>query len=427
MSICWTTLSVPQLHAHKKKMNPVRMGSCLDLRKVMPNNSDHKREISKKALVPLLIFGLYSTLIWACLGQYSYAQMKKSSFCINTQYTQEYVKENQGKVVVEIPEVYELANIAITITDYGLNNPYRVNKQGKYYKKVLDKFLPFKNHPLISKIEFSDEKIFTYLAYRENSACYEFRNDSIVSSGIYPRIRHPNPFKEHIELIEDFARKSQFREFYLDNQAFYQEQIRKYKKKVPIRKMWSWLERNFPERYNCYKIVFSPLIGATHSTQSFKDEGKNFKEIVMFISGPKDRRKKYPAKVDEGITSRVVFTEIDHNYVNPVTDQYLARINKILSDVKKWNKQSSSGYPIPFLTFNEYMTWAVFILYAYDNYSGEDFETLRQMVVKQMTDSRKFALFEQFSDRLLELYLVRKEGETVADLYPRVLEWAEKM
>ena len=343
-------------------------------------------------------------------------------------YSKEYIEENRGKVIVEIPEVYELANIAIAITDYGLNDPYSVFKQGQYYKRVLKHFLPFKKHPLISKIELSGEtggkRFSDYYGFRDNSACYVFKGNSIVPGGIYSEIRPPNLFKKYIKLVEDFAKVTQFRKFYQDNLPYYQEQIQKYKEEVPVRKMWVWLEKNFPERYDCYKIILSPLINASHSTQRFEDKG--FKEIVMFVSVPEDEGEwRCSDKVKEGLLSRVVFTEIDHNYVNPITEQYSDRVNEVFSNVGKWNRQS--GYHSPISTFNEYMTWAVFTLYAYDNYEGEDFEVINQAMVNEMVKFRKFVLFKQFDEKLLELYLNRKEGETIPDLYPKILAWAEKM
>jgi len=131
---------------------------------------------------------------------------------VKAHYTKEYIENNKGKIIVVIPEVYELANIAIAITDYGLNNPYRVNKNGEYYQQVLKHFLPYKKHPLISKIEFSDEKMWQYFMFRESSALYDFKNNPIISGKIYsfkPFIGFFSPFKRHLKLIEDFDKINQ--------------------------------------------------------------------------------------------------------------------------------------------------------------------------------------------------------------------------
>ena len=59
-------------------------------------------------------------------------------------------------------------------------------------------------------------------------------------------------------------------------------------------------------------------------------------------------------KVKEGLSSRVVFTEIDHNYVNPVSDENKPLIDKLLQDRTEWvNAKDSDNYRNPLLVFNE--------------------------------------------------------------------------
>ena len=144
----------------------------------------------------------------------------------------------------------------------------------------------------------------------------------------------------------------------------------------------------------------------------------------MFVSGPGSLENKDFTEVREGLFSRVIFTEIDHNYVNPITKKYSNKVSEAFSDIDKWNKQNS--YRNPERTFNEYMTWAIFSLYAYDNYEKEDFEIINEKMIKQMVNSRKFVLFEQFDMKLLELYSSREKEQKISDLYPIVLDWAEK-
>lgn len=388
----------------------------------MCNNSSYRGKISKKLMVLIVFAGLVAVLVGVVCCQYERFLMLLAPLYFRANYTPEYVEKNRGKVVVEIPEVYELANIAIAISDYGLKEPHRVYKHGEYYERVLKHFMPFKNHPLISEPVF-DDNLSCYYGFRENSVCYVFEGDSIVPGGIYLCMWYPNLFEKQRVLVEDFSKVSRFREFYRNNFSYYQEQARSYKEKVPVRKMWSWLEKNFPDRYDCYKVVFSPLIGGSHSAQRFKD--KDFRESIMFVSGPRTNGENFFDKVAEGLLSRVVFTEIGHNYVNPVTDKYSNKVNKVFSNVDKWNRQG--GYRSPYSIFNEYMTWAVFTLYAHDNYEEEDFQMMNQKMVKQMVNSRKFVLFRQFDEELLELYLNRGGGETVSDLYPKILAWAESM
>ncbi len=331
-------------------------------------------------------------------------------------YPDEYIRKNKGKALVEIPEVFELANIAIAISEEGLKHPNRVRKQGEYYQRVLEHFTPFKDHPLIAEPDIHWN--FTY-QFRDNAACYAFDGDKIVHAGIYRQMRTPNLFKKHLAKAEDFAKTSGFRKFYRENHAFYQEQLQRYRQKVPIRSMWTWLEERFPARHDCYKVIFSPLLGASHETRNFSDKG--FSETIMFVSGPGEGDD-YSDAVGRAMVARAVFTEIDHNYVNRLTTMHIGPVNEAFADLDKWNKQS--GYRSSEGAFNEYMTWAAFILYAHDSYDAETFKTVNERVGDQMVDSRKFVRFRQFSDQLLKLYLVQSEGRSIVDLYPDILDWA---
>ncbi len=341
-------------------------------------------------------------------------------------YSGSYIVTNNARIQIEVPEVYELANIAIAISNFGLENPNAVRKQGDYYDQVMERFLPFKDHPLIAKIDSGiGTSTARFYAFRENSVRYAFEGDRIVPGGTYPESWRSSLdiFTENLQFVEDFSRQSQFREFYRINIPSYERQIQFYRDKVRVRRMWVWLESHFSQRYDSYKIVFSPLIGGSHSTRRCEDNG--FAEVLAFISGPRSITSEQIDKVREGLLERMVFTEIDHNYVNPTTWNDWFKVGRAFRKIEMWNRQE--GYQEPMSTFNEYMTWAVFLLYARDQYEDADFEEIESSVVNTMVDQREFVLFEQFGEKLLELYQNRKKGQTVVDLYPGILSWATEI
>ena len=118
----------------------------------------------------------------------------------------------------------------------------------------------------------------------------------------------------------------------------------------------------------------------------------------------------------------VLFTELDHKYVDTASQEYMDEISDVFSDIAPWNRQA--GYRTPWLTFSEYMTWAVFCLYANDRHSPADFTEIKRVTEEFMTENRGFLRFGEFNDQLLALYLAREQGETVSDLYEEILAWA---
>lgn len=119
------------------------------------------------------------------------------------------------------------------------------------------------------------------------------------------------------------------------------------------------------------------------------------------------------------------FTEIDHNYVNYVTDEHLNEVGKAFKDIEKWNKNAgyNGSYGTPGRTFNEYMTWSVFSLYTSDN-DPEELETVNKVTVNIMVNGRGFIKYKEFNDKLLEIYKSKKGDEKAAGLYGEMLEWA---
>jgi len=194
---------------------------------------------------------------------------------------------------------------------------------------------------------------------------------------------------------------------------------------MPVKKMWTWLEKEFPNKYDAYKIVLSPLINGAHNTQKYSANG--FTEIAMFVCGV-EREKEQNKNLLEGIMSGIVFTEIDHNYVNPVSDKYAKQIDEVFKERTKWTDSSENAnlYNSSYAVFNEYMTHALFCLYAYLNYSKDDFEKVNKLREDLMITKRGFLRFKEFNNELLKLYISKKQGETVTDLYPKILQWARE-
>ncbi len=368
----------------------------------------------------LAILGLVAYGLWFSLCRVDLSPHISTDNNLTT-FSSEHIEASRGRVVVDIPEVYELMHIAIAVADSDSDSWYYIHKRGDYYDVVIERFSPFRSHELVSMLqETLDGSIFHRAIF-----AYRFEGDSIVHGGEYRMSWLDERLVEYPPLLEDFAMASGFRDFFASSSDYYSSQVDDYHSKVPVAHMWSWLEQQFPQRYDSLRVVMSPLTGSTNNTWRFRDRENNYEEAVMFVSGPDAFiSPDLPEAVNEAMMARMVFTELDHNYVNPTTDlrRNLRRIVRVFSDTERWH--TGPGYQGPALIFNEYMTWAVFTLYARDTYDESTFEIVDALTVDTM-NRRGFIRYEDFSDVLMELYENRREGETVADLYPEILRWAE--
>jgi hypothetical protein len=116
-----------------------------------------------------------------------------------------------------------------------------------------------------------------------------------------------------------------------------------------------------------------------------------------------------------------VFTEIDHNYVNPATDRFQGRVKHIFRDVSFWNRNPDT-YRSSLATFNEYMTWAVFNLYARDNYDAAIAAAFRESVILSMVQSRRFPRFREFEQVVMEVYSAAGPQPCIPNLYAEILD-----
>lgn len=355
---------------------------------------------------------------------------------IDSNFDNSYVAKNKGRVSFEIPETYELANIILYLSECSIktdNHPVKT----EYIKKLEEHFSAFKNHKLIQILnkKCSNSDFWnTYYGFRENSLTFKFVEESLSYDTPYKHVYWDNSrirggqFRNMLYLIQDFAEQSNFRSFYNNNQEYYQKLIERESKLLPINQMWDWIEKEFPQRMDSYKIVFSPLIGGSHSTQKFQKgffKEPEFQESVMFINSTEsiDSYPEYSEKLKEGLMSGIVFTEIDHNYVNPTSDQHIEQIKSTFNNKDFWaTKDAQRNYNSEYAIFNEYMTHSIFCLYVLENYPKE----LANEIIGQrigLMERRGYVKFKEFNKRLVKL--LRDNPRTIFKSYPDILKVVE--
>lgn len=359
-------------------------------------------------------------------------------------FPDEYINKYNGTVQFDLPEVYELANIIWSLSPAG-QKAKDLRRDHAYYNEVLTHFKPYLNHPVFKTLDFPDSLYFVnYYSFRENSFAFNFRDTKpggkdtrLLFDGPYyyaygNDLADSSLFGKLLPQVEDFARVSGFRMFYKNHQAYYEKEVALLRKRLPVKQMWNWMEAQFPDiKYQSYRVVFSPLIGGSHSTQHYSTmkSKKWFDECVMFICGDLYQRPKdtMSEAVKEGMMSGIVFTEIDHNYVNPVSYKYGKQVDSAFANRAFWSKPSYGNelYADPMSVFNEYMTHSLFCLYIMDSYDAATAEYVINKREDLMVDYRKFIRFREFNRELMRLYKENKDKK-LPELYPMILDWCRK-
>lgn len=355
-----------------------------------------------------------------------------SSLCATAQekvnFDQAFQKANQGKPRIEVPPLKELLHIMLAITKSGLENEDMVNQQGNYYQDVLRHFKPFEQEPIIKTFDsLLNASLYNYIFITGNAMSYDLqgtrlkRNPNYIfpARSVANMVIKVNPLDIYKKDIEAFAKKSSFQNFYSRHKVYYARIISDYQSGANLAKQWKWLEKNFKARIDSYLILCSPLINGLNFTFEFSDKG--FRQINMVLP-PLDHDLKLSALQNELFNTRVMFTEIDHNYVDPPSKDNKATIDSVFKKRVDWVNEKAEGtyaYPSPFKVFNEYMTFAVFICYCQDNYNQEVYRETRNNVIRLMAD-RGFPKMEAFT-ACLEKARLASPDKKIDDLYPQLL------
>ena len=359
----------------------------------------------------------------------------------NARFSEDYIRQQRGKTTVEIPEVSELVNILLALHPDAEKDRNMFDTQTDYYKRVKAYFSPYLDHPALRVIKDymrspdsdPNRQIFIfpmssykyYYALKMNACSYTFDEQG--------RIRHTGPIRQigrewsdfdpmsDVAVFEDFARKSDFRKFYRENVPYYDSLLKTFHQLSPVDKMQKWLGQKFGFGYDSYKIFFSPLNRGAQATTQFRKG--DFKQTYMFICKSPEYEEYSPA-LNELLAGWIVFTEIDHNYVNPVSDKNLAYIDRVFSNREVWAQgEVTQAYPDPYAVFNEYMTFGLYTLYAMDNYSEEDVMKFLPMFESMVQDVRGFVRFKDFNRALLARYRSNPDISMNA-LFQYMMYWA---
>lgn len=348
-------------------------------------------------------------------------------------FNQQYVNSNNNKVNIEVNEVQELTYIMMAITDYGRKDSNMVDFNTDYYHSVIEKFSPYKAHEAIKTFNSLLEKsLIYYILISSNAYGFEFTGDSLARTNVYTfpaqgvgtiEIQE-DPIWQFKDQIEDFAKTSGFRGFYNNNKPYYEKLKSDYVKYAAIFEQKEWLEAKFDYKINSYRVLTSPLIGGINATKTFEDNG--FKEMLLYLPRIK-QRPEWSDELNRAMNSRVIFTEIDHNYVGPLSAQYKDKIDEIFHRRDVWvdsTNKSTNHYPNPIKVFDEYLTWELFILFNMDTENNN--EPLLKEVIAHVDGKMKqkgFPKSKEFNTELVRLYKLNPNAK-ISELYDELLKWS---
>lgn len=328
-------------------------------------------------------------------------------------------KEEQ---VIEVNETVELALILAALSDLDRSTNNSIKRNTDYYTELEDYFKDYRDHPVFDKLG-SD---FNLPRLAGNAANYKFDEAGklylLEGSQDLWKDSAKNYFANNLKEIQDFADKSGYRKFYKSKQDLYARYVRNTAEAVDEKDMLDWLSAQFDIEVRPVKVFISPLMSGFHWTTLYSEQQR------IWINPLDPSRTKEFSEFEKLRYARVIFTELDHGYVNPVSSRYAEQIEEAMSDPEIWgNTRDAQYYYSPELKFNEYMTWSVYLLYVKDKLNDRpgEFDKIFQETSRAMIKGRGFSQFESFAKKTLELY-DSNPSKKVEDIQKDMIEWSSK-
>lgn len=328
----------------------------------------------------------------------------------------------QKQFEISIPETYELSNIILALSNYGMADDFEAQKNTAYYKEVIRYFEPVKEHPLLHKVNYSRARWEDYLSFRTDAAAFNFDgNGRLIRTNHFYANRGHNPFDENIDLINDFVQQSNFRSFYKAHGSFYNTITANYSGYYMLDTIKFFLENESgtiaanPTKSK-YRVILSPLVGRMNCHRTIDSITiADFPSLSIALI--ENNTVEISNQAQRAVEIHSIFTEMDHGYVNPITDLFGKDVARQFN-TRYWDRKS--GYEGSDC-FNEYMTWAL-----YDIFVEKYFSSIADSVSTQwhyQNAQRGFFASSLFALQLKELYRRKKSTEHLKDLYPRLLAW----
>jgi hypothetical protein len=346
-------------------------------------------------------------------------------------FSQAYQNEHRGRTVVLVPEVYELVNIAIALTDFAAENQGLVVTDTEYHARVMERFASVRAHPFVQALDAEMRaNDFVYFRHKMNAYAFDFDGSgAIVRSAVYDRTGfrgdRENTLLPHLALMQSFADASNFREFYTAEQPFYESQIAYLRDNADTAGITAWLQGNFPgvRAYDGVKIIFSPLVGGNQSLTTFDNDG--YRELQPHVNFPYYSTEGLSPEANAIARANILFTEMNHGFINAPAEANAGAIEAAIGERAFWadDTKAARTYGGDGSLFNEYMNWGLVSLYHYDRMNEADRAISRAQVEHMMTEGRGFRQFAPFNAFLVDAYANRQPGQTLADLYPAIIAW----
>lgn len=262
-----------------------------------------------------LLFNLFLLLIFTNLQAQNSFQSPKE------------VTRIHNNIAVSILPKVELISIVQTISKYPSVLGFLMTKDSSQYKEdVKNHFEAYKKHPVIGMFDrlslkprgFNFSAPSNIMLYTDEAL--KLREDIELEDFVINRSGGIDSVKIFLNLLEDFAIKSSFNNFFEKHRKFYTDIVETTVNNLGPIDYISEIESFYGKKQKAYSIVLVSLYNYLGYGNSliFSDD----KREIYNTMGPRKLKGGIPFFGDENYLKQLLRHEFSHPFINPLTEKY---------------------------------------------------------------------------------------------------------
>lgn len=337
-------------------------------------------------------------------------------------------KVKAGEIEVTVDPRVELLSIVWSLTDFG--GQTSVNRLDFPYREAVNRwFSPYRGHRAVRMLDAmsTPHPVLKFLGLQRSTFAYDAPPATMLYLSPPPALNQEIPFSPYLidraggrkkldkflDALRDFAETTRFMDFYHEQQPFY-EQIKTSVEKN-IGDDVQLLEDYFGMSAKKYSLILVPLFSGGYGPHIEREDGG--KEIYCLI-GPQTVRNGLPYFGEEQNLRVFLWHEFGHSFVNPVTEEFRAEVNKhsaLFPPLAK--KMEAQAYGTWETTVNEHLIRAVTTRLIHHVYGAAE--------GRRALESERYSGFiyiEHLCQALEEYEANRDQYPSFVDFYPRFLD-----
>jgi hypothetical protein len=236
------------------------------------------------------------------------------------------------EIIVKVDPRIELLAAIQMISDYNEQFNLITRFEFPYKSEMISYFFPFKSHKAVLIFEQMSHDGFSYdappgvMIHLSNPP--ELKIETPFTDYLNRRAGGKELLMEFIEAIRDFAKESNFMQFWEKHTQFYQATVNKVEETMAGQDYVATLENYFGVQQSSYNIVLSPLF---HSGGfGPRVERKTGQYDIYHIGGPHGVFEEIPLFGNAQYMQHLAWHEFGHSFVNPTTEKFHEQINQYI-------------------------------------------------------------------------------------------------